>query len=192
MRAVGGIYPYPDKGRAHALVVQVTWGCTRPQYRLPPERPWCLAGRFSATSEFSTGRDTVARGKIWRWGGVLALLLTLIGASLPQVPAASAASPALPTGQERVCDDPAPGEYGCHAIRRTNSGGSDGASPAIASSIPYGPADLQDAYNLTAAAASAGATQTIAIVDAFDNPNAEADMGLYRSTYGLPACTTAN
>src|SRR3954453_16062277 len=181
MRAVGGIYPYPDKGRAHALVVQVTWGCTRPQYRLPPERPWCLAGRFPATSEFSTGRDTVARGKIWRWGGVLALLLTLIGASLPQVPAPSAASPAPPAGQERVCDDPAPGQFACHAIRK--SGGGAGASPAIAST-PYGPTDLQDAYKLPSATAGTG--QTIAIVDAYDNPNAEADLSVYRSTYGLP------
>jgi subtilase family serine protease len=32
----------------------------------------------------------------------------------------------------------------------------------------------------------------VAIVDAYDNPNAEADLGVYRSTYGLPPCTTAN
>ena len=32
----------------------------------------------------------------------------------------------------------------------------------------------------------------MAIVDAFDDPNAEADMGVYRSTFGLPDCTTAN
>jgi subtilase family serine protease len=33
---------------------------------------------------------------------------------------------------------------------------------------------------------------TVAIVDAYDNPNAEADLGAYRSRFGLPACTTAN
>jgi subtilase family serine protease len=32
----------------------------------------------------------------------------------------------------------------------------------------------------------------VAIVDAFDDPNAEADLGVYRAAYGLPACTTAN
>ena len=53
----------------------------------------------------------------------------------------------------------------------------------------YGPADLLDAYDLPAAAAS---SQTVAIVDAFDNPNAEADLAVYRQQYGLPACTTAN
>ena len=32
----------------------------------------------------------------------------------------------------------------------------------------------------------------IAIVDAYGYANAEADLAVYRSTYGLPACTTAN
>src|SRR5262249_14282478 len=32
----------------------------------------------------------------------------------------------------------------------------------------------------------------IAIVDAFGYPNAEQDLAVYRSTYGLPPCTTAN
>ncbi|GAC1581973.1 MAG: peptidase S8 [Candidatus Dormibacteria bacterium] len=39
---------------------------------------------------------------------------------------------------------------------------------------------------------TAGAGQTIAIVDAFDDPSAESDLGVYRSQYGLPECTTAN
>jgi hypothetical protein len=33
---------------------------------------------------------------------------------------------------------------------------------------------------------------TVAIVDAFDDPNAESDLATYRSTFNLPACTTAN
>ena len=32
----------------------------------------------------------------------------------------------------------------------------------------------------------------MAIVDAYNDPNAESDLAVYRSTYGLPACTTAN
>src|SRR5512133_4020303 len=52
----------------------------------------------------------------------------------------------------------------------------------------YSPADLQSAYNLPATTVSA----TVAIVDAYDNPNAEADLATYRNQYGLPACTTAN
>jgi subtilase family serine protease len=56
----------------------------------------------------------------------------------------------------------------------------------------YGPADLRSAYNLASAAAKRGGNQTVAIVDAYDDPNAEADLAVYRSYYGLPACTTAN
>jgi subtilase family serine protease len=53
----------------------------------------------------------------------------------------------------------------------------------------YGPADLYSAYNIT----TQGSASTImAIVDAHGYPNAEADMGVYRAQYGLPACTTAN
>ncbi|HKN94051.1 MAG TPA: S53 family peptidase [Thermoleophilaceae bacterium] len=54
----------------------------------------------------------------------------------------------------------------------------------------YGASDIQSAYALPSSTAGAG--QTVAIVDAYDDPTAEADMGTYRSTYGLPACTTAN
>lgn len=54
----------------------------------------------------------------------------------------------------------------------------------------YHPADLQSAYNLPSA--SQGNGQTVAIVDAYDDPNAEADLGVYRSTFGLPPCTTGN
>src|SRR4051795_3434599 len=52
----------------------------------------------------------------------------------------------------------------------------------------YGPADIQSAYKLPAG----GTGQTVAIVDAYDDKTAEADLNTYRSTYGLPACTTAS
>ncbi len=53
----------------------------------------------------------------------------------------------------------------------------------------YGPADLASAYKLPA---TGGSGQTVALVDAGDDPTAEADLAVYRATYGLPACTTAN
>jgi len=64
----------------------------------------------------------------------------------------------------------------------------------VASSTPRGflPADLQAAYGLTSIAASSGGSATIAIVDAYDAPTAEADLGVYRAKFSLPACTTAN
>ena len=56
----------------------------------------------------------------------------------------------------------------------------------------FGPSSLQSAYGLTSLASSEGASQTVAIVDAYDAPTAEADLAQYRSQFGLPACTTAN
>src|SRR5207253_9077469 len=53
----------------------------------------------------------------------------------------------------------------------------------------YGPADIQSAYKLSS---SAGAGTTVAIVDAYNDPTAESDLAVYRSQFGLPACTTAN
>ncbi|MGY6020672.1 S53 family peptidase [Streptomyces spinosirectus] len=66
--------------------------------------------------------------------------------------------------------------------------------PGAAAADPtgYGPSDLQSAYGLTGAAASSGAGRTVAVVDAYDDPDAEADLATYRSYYGLSACTTAN
>lgn len=66
------------------------------------------------------------------------------------------------------------------------------ATPAGVSRQGYYPCDLQSAYNLTASSASSGGTQTVAIVDAYDDPNAESDLAIYRSAFGLPACTSGN
>jgi subtilase family serine protease len=51
----------------------------------------------------------------------------------------------------------------------------------------YGPSDLQSAYGLTAAATSRGSGETVAVVDAYDDPDAASDLAAYRSNYGLPA-----
>ncbi len=61
-----------------------------------------------------------------------------------------------------------------------------------APNVPQGlqPKDLQAAYGLPSAKRGRG--QKIAIVDAYDDPKAEADLAVYRSTFGLPPCTAAN
>lgn len=58
-------------------------------------------------------------------------------------------------------------------------------------STPTGwtPNDLRSAYKLPS---SGGSGKIIAIVDPYDNPNAESDLAVYRSQFGLPPCTTAN
>jgi subtilase family serine protease len=51
------------------------------------------------------------------------------------------------------------------------------------------PAEIAAAYDLPI---QHGFTQTIAIVDAYDDPRAESDLAVFRKQFGLPACTTAN
>ena len=52
----------------------------------------------------------------------------------------------------------------------------------------YGPADLQSAYALAKASLDKGKGETVAIVDAYDDPTAAADLAVYRKQWGLPAC----
>ena len=67
------------------------------------------------------------------------------------------------------------------------------ATPTVFSISESGsPAYLQQAYDLTYLSQTAGVGDTIAIVDAFDDPTAESDLAYYRSFWGLPACTSAS
>jgi subtilase family serine protease len=75
----------------------------------------------------------------------------------------------------------------CHAQVVTDERGNPNATSAPTG---LGPQDYWSAYNLPATTAGAG--QTIAIVDAFDYPTAENDLNVFSTQYGLPACTTAN
>jgi subtilase family protein len=53
----------------------------------------------------------------------------------------------------------------------------------------FAPADLHSAYGL---AGKGGEGMTIAITIAYDYPTAESDLAVYRETYGLPPCPSAN
>jgi subtilase family serine protease len=72
----------------------------------------------------------------------------------------------------------------CFAEYRAVHGARVAAAP-----LGLSPGDIAAAYALTG---DGGAGRTVAIVDAYDDPNAESDLATYRSTYGLPPCTTAN
>ena len=119
------------------------------------------------------------------------VVLGSLAATLFGAPAASAASAPPKVSVEAVCPPPAPGYAQCLALRRTDIAAQPAltASPMIGTP-PYGPADIKSAYALPGG--SAGSGLTVAVVDAFDLPTAEADLAAYRSFYGLPACTTAN
>ncbi|MGF1428299.1 hypothetical protein [Kitasatospora sp. LaBMicrA B282] len=106
---------------------------------------------------------------------------------------ASAGTPASAGGGitvARSCAAPThPGELACLALKRTDLHRTAHAHNAQATPSGYGPGDLASAYDLPS---GGGTGQTVAIVDAQDDPNAESDLAAYRSQYGLPACTTAN
>ncbi len=87
----------------------------------------------------------------------------------------------------RVCPTAGPDAARCHSWVRIDP--SSGRPLAAGGPSGYNPADLVSAYKLST---TGGSNQTIAIVDAFDDPNAESDLGVYRAQFGLPACTTAN
>jgi subtilase family serine protease len=91
----------------------------------------------------------------------------------------------------KVCSTATPRTAGCHAVRR------DAVNPqgaVVPHAVPsgYGPKDLQSAYGLPATTTAPPRGPLVAIVDAYDDPNAERDLAVYRSQYGLPPCTTAN
>ncbi len=83
---------------------------------------------------------------------------------------------------------PAAGSADCTIAINVNV--TPNADPNLpAALIPgFAPADLQSAYALPATSAGG----TVAIVDAYDDSTAEADLAVYRSAFGLPACTSQN
>lgn len=109
----------------------------------------------------------------------------LVAAGLAVAPAQASSAPAF-----RHACAPAHGSRAtCFAVYRHVSGARANAAPAAGAPTGYGPAQIASAYKLPT---SAGAGRTVAIVDAYDNPKAEADLAVFRKHFGLPACTTAN
>jgi hypothetical protein len=97
-----------------------------------------------------------------------------------------------PADYRRACAvTKVPGRDACMVLIRTNvqhrsqsSLGPDAAPVGDG----YGPSSLQSAYVLPSSTAGSG--QTVAVVDAYDDPNAAADLATYRSDWSLPACGT--
>jgi subtilase family serine protease len=122
---------------------------------------------------------------------VLAMLINCTGAFASETASRSlqgTASNAHSYKQVHVCDHAPAGFASCLAIVLKPIG----IHANITKSIPDGltPKDLQHAYKLPSS--TAGKRQTIAIVDSYNDPNAESDLAVYRATFGLPPCTTTN
>ncbi|MFK0104803.1 putative Ig domain-containing protein [Streptomyces sp. NPDC091217] len=81
-----------------------------------------------------------------------------------------------------------PGQANCFAQRRTDIK-QQLASALAAAPSGLSPTNLHSAYNLPS---TGGSGLTVAVVDAYNDPNAASDLATYRSQYGLSACTVAN
>jgi Putative Ig domain len=112
----------------------------------------------------------------------------LVAGTLLATPAFAASGTASTTNVVPSCATPARAHtMSCFALRRTDVAGTLAIGPAATPS-GLGPTNLISAYKLPASST----TTTVAIVDAQDDPNAESDLGAYRTQFGLPSCTTAN
>src|SRR4051812_5770548 len=150
-------------------------------------RPLHLAGRAAPCW---LPRHVPAR----RPGGPMKRTLVLAAAgclTLTGLGASSLASPSarVTHANVKVCGAPSGDSAACLSTRHDTFRKGKPTPAATTWTSGYGAADLQAAYALTSAASTRGLGATVAIVDAFDDPTAAADIGVYRNRMGLPATT---
>ncbi len=139
----------------------------------------------------------------WIGGPLVAAAVALVGAA----PASALAERPLPASDyttHALCGAPAPGHASCFAVRLVPQTAAARAhstpigltvhhpvEPASAADGAYGlrPQDLHSGYSLPT---SATVSQTVAIVDAYDDPTVEEDLTHYSQEFGLPSCTHAD
>lgn len=159
----------------------------------------------------ATVRCGEAKQLAHRRGPVAAALMVCVLLALA-VPASVFAEPESAQFRvQRLCGIPRPGAAACTGMKlvpsslsttalhvnavRQDGEASAGASPAVGVKHPYPgyltPQSLHAAYSLPSETA-ASSLQTIAVIDAYNDPSAEADLRVYDETFGLLACTSAN
>ncbi len=128
------------------------------------------------------------------------VLLALPLAALVSAAAASAGLTQLYAVGVPVCAQPAPNSTAhratCTALRRvlvpaatkgaqrfTPAGGANGAA-TMGPNLGLTPSDIAAAYHLSTSP-TAGSTQTVAIVDAFNDPTIQSDLDAFDAQYGL-------
>jgi hypothetical protein len=142
---------------------------------------------------------------------ITAVLVAALALALAASATASAASSRPAYRVQRLCGAPPRGYAACtgmrlvpasltsaelsaSAARQAKEAGS-GATPAVTYKQPWPgfltPQSLHAAYSLPSEPDSA-TLQTVAVIDAFDDPTADADLEVYDQQFGLPPCTTAN
>ncbi len=135
---------------------------------------------------------------------ILLILIALPCASAGATESAVSPLPASDYTVRHVCPAPAPGYAGCLALElvprtaaaraHTHPLGITRSRPIVAAKASEGafglrPQDLHSIYQLPTTVAP---TQTIALVDAYNDLSAEADLKVYDKEFGLPECTAAN
>jgi subtilase family serine protease len=141
-------------------------------------------------------------------GSSVVFVALLVGGAVPALSYPSVGTSAGTTTvqlPQRLCAAALPGESSCLAIRLVTKQVSSAtatelrdaglARPAAVSSVASGPAggyspgQLAAAYGVNSAAAT---SQTVAIVDAYDDPTVLADLNAFDAQYGLPAETSSS
>ena len=146
-------------------------------------------------------------------GGTAAIVVAAVLAAAPagaSAPAATAPAPTIPTTTMvqlpvPLCRAPAARHSSCDAMRLVSRRVTTAQAeplraegmvrPAAVEAVSagpaggYSPAQVAAAYGLNVAAAT---TQTVAIVDAYDDPSVLADLNAFDAQYGLPAETASS
>jgi PKD repeat protein len=143
------------------------------------------------------------RGAGLRASAALAVILCcLIAASAASAKTIQAPKGILYAKVSRACAAPKPGDAACYALVRepvpSAAAAESGVRPYKANdgaleSGPAGgltPAELASAYGYDPTAGGSG--QTIAIVDAYDDPSIEGDLETFDTEYGIAQCTKKN
>ena len=149
---------------------------------------------------------------------VLMLVLPALAvAALTGVPSAAAALTPAPASArvtryaiaESICKPPKPGHSACFAMRiafvskgtpgarvfgvaagARLGGAKGGPAQTVGPAGGLTPSDLATAYRFSSTKTGSG--QTVAVIDAFDDPNINADLQVFDSQYGLLTCSTSN
>jgi subtilase family serine protease len=134
-------------------------------------------------------RIDARRRPLTRLVPVLVGMVVVVAPGTP-LRALAGGGPAAPMqgGPRHACPAAAQGYARCHSIvssmahgRATNSNPNAG----------YTPAQLEGAYALQTASAANGTGETVAIVDAYDDPKAISDLDTYRRTFALGGCAVS-
>ena len=118
--------------------------------------------------------------------------LLLVGMAVPALPGPADAAPStqgLRHRQVQACARGGPAHAQCFAVL-DQVVSADGTVQPAALGPGFTPAQIKKAYGFPTSL-TGGAGTTIAIVDAMDAPNIEADLTTFSDAYGLPRCTSA-